>query len=109
MFQIFLTPMTTTFMTFSAMFGVVLHDAQLTKLAEVAISKHANIESIQPDEVRLLAKASVHTHVAAANYSSTNTSTQTSIQPRNENDKKYVSNRRHVSNDSDSDYVWPSI
>ena len=101
--------MTTTFMTFSAMFGVVLHDSQLTKLADVVVSKHTNIESIQPDEIRLLAKASAHTHVAAANYSSTNSSTQTSIQPRNENDKKYVFNRRALGNNFDSDYVWPSV
>lgn len=93
--------------SFSAMFGVVIHDTQIYNMASIATSLPAEISNISVSDVEF--KSSEHVHVAAVSFSVTNISQQTSIQPRNENDKKYIFNRRTLGNNFDSDYVWPSI
>jgi hypothetical protein len=93
--------------SFSAMFGVFVHDTQLLKLANVV--GPIDVTSFHSNDTELLAKSSQHVHMVSSSLSSVSGGQQISIQPRNENDKKYLSQRKTTQNNDDSDYFWPSI
>ena len=106
MFPAILNPLPV-MISFSAMFGVVIHDTQIYKATSLAALPISSI-STQAPNLEIL-KTSDHIHVASASFANPNSVQEVSIQPRNENDKKYVFNRRTLGNNFDSDYVWPSV
>lgn len=90
------------------MFGVVVHDSQLSKFADIAATAANDSVSIRIDDTKELAKSSQHIHVTVSSFASVDGGPQVAIQPRNENDKKYLSPRKTTTNNDDSDYFWPS-
>lgn len=107
MFPIFINP-TSVLISISAMFGIVVHDSQLFKITNLASLAAVDSVSIQSSDIALLDKSSQHIHVAVASPSTVDSGPQIAIQPRNENDKKYLSSRKTTTNNDDSDYFWPS-
>ncbi len=87
----------------SVIFGSLVHDAQLHNVASVIdiVSKKDALGSHYAAE---LVKTPVHVTLGEASVLSTSGGQQISVQPRNENDKKYLSPRRTATNHLDSDY-----
>lgn len=106
MFSILINPLSA-LVSFSAMFGVFIHDTQIYNMTAVAIVA-PGINSSSLKEIGLV-KVEQHAHPAVSSVSVVSVAQQTSIQPRSENDKKYVSQRRRFNNDFDNGYRWPSI
>lgn len=102
----FLHPLTL-LLSFSTMFGVFIHDTQIYNVAHVRATKPAKVISVGVKTSKLI-KNDQHTHPVTG-LSTVNVTQQTAIQPRSENDKKYVSQRRRLGNTFDNGYSWPSI
>lgn len=93
-----------------AAFGVFMHDTQLDTAIVTAVS---TIPAIMASNGEVQIKtpdphihAERHTFALSGRHLRTN---QPAIQPRNENDKKYVIQKRLWGNSFGSDYSWPSI
>lgn len=89
------------------MFGVFVHDAQFYDMATLSAVMPTEAITASVNEVDLL-KNSQHIHPVVGSFSNSSIQ-QTAIQPRNDNDKKYVSQRRRIGNTFDNGYSWPSI
>lgn len=87
----------------SIIFGSLIHDAQLHNVASVidVVSKRDALGSHYASE---LLKTPVHVTLGEVSVLSNSGGQQISTQPRNENDKKYLSPRRTATNHVDSDY-----
>jgi hypothetical protein len=87
----------------SVILGSLVHDAQLHNVASVidVVSKKDVLGSHYATE---LSKRSSHIPLGEALTLSNSGGQQISTQPRNENDKKYLSPRRTATNHLDSDY-----
>jgi hypothetical protein len=87
----------------SIIFGSLIHDAQLHNVASIIdiVSKKDVLGSHYASE---LLKSPTHVTLGEASVLSTSGGQQISTQPRNENDRKYLSPRRTATNHIDSDY-----
>lgn len=97
-------------LTFSAMFGVLIHDSRIDHAASVIavpamVSSHNDIESS-------LKLGDLHTHAERVSFSrsinSVNTAEPT-MRPRDEDDNKYVIQKKPSANTYGSVYSWPSV
>ena len=83
--------------------GVLMHDTQLDKATTVAVALPAVLASYGVAD--FAAKSSDHTHVHRVSIGSQ----QPRIQPRNGDDKKYMTQKRMSANLLGSEYSWPSV
>lgn len=96
----------------AASLGVFVHDMQLGGVAKVANEALPAIVSDYGGGLIELASRTQHIHSEAgtAIYSTYNMgSQQPAAQPRNKDDKKYVTQKRLRDNNFGNDYIWPSI
>jgi hypothetical protein len=88
-------------------FGVLLHDTQLDSAAVTALKLRdtsSEMSKLEPATSR-----TPHTHVEHAKIKHMH-GKQPSMQPRNEQEKKYVSQRKSpFANGFGHDYMWPSV
>lgn len=92
----------------TAAFSVLVHDSQIDFAAMTALAVPAAI--ITGDVVGLgLSDAGQHVHAERSSGSRATRSTQAATPPRNENDKKYVAQRRLLGDSFGSEFYWPSI
>lgn len=95
--------------TLTAAFSVLVHDSQIDFATMTAMAVPAAI--VTGDIVGLnLLGASQHIHAERGSFNSrTVGNNQAATPPRNENDKKYVAQRRLLGDSFGSEYYWPSI
>lgn len=88
-------------------FGILLHDTQIGTATELAALERPVVgESIN------LARLGQHIHMDQGTFTGAAFSTKTaqpSAQPRNNDDKKYIAQRRYIGDSSGGDYFWPTI
>ena len=89
-------------LTLCAMSGVLVHDSRLDRAAAAALP--AQISAVTSLEE--LKATDLHTHTERVSF--TQNVTQPSIQPRNDNDKKYIAHKKLATNTFGSVYIWPS-
>ncbi len=84
------------------MSGVLVHDSRLDRAAASALPAQTSaITSLEELKVNDL-------HAHAERVSFTQNVAEPSIQPRNDNDKKYVVQKKLTANTFGSVYIWPS-
>jgi len=89
-------------LTLCAMSGVLVHDSRLDRAAASALPAQTSaITSLEELKVNDL-----HTHAERVSF--TQNVAEPSIQPRNDNDKKYVVQKKLTANTFGSVYIWPS-
>lgn len=108
MFPLLLNPLPL-LLTFSAMFGVLIHDSRIDHAVSVIavpamVSSYNEIESA-------LKLSDLHTHSERVSFArslgSVNTAEPTT-RPRDEDDNKYVIQKKPSANTYGSVYSWPS-
>jgi hypothetical protein len=109
MFPIFINPLSI-LISLTAVFGVFIHDSQLNSVAMTAMSPPAITANYSHGAINLLSD-SQHIQSESSFLSSAYSlrSQQPTVQPRNEDDKKYIAQRRIMGNTFGNDYYWPSI
>jgi hypothetical protein len=109
MFPIFINPLSV-LLTITTSFGVILHDTQIDRATSTALTIPVAIATFGAAEVVLkLNDPHIHTERFSA---PTNAESLRSGQPRTpvrDDDKKYVSVKKYVSDGMGSEYHWPSI
>jgi hypothetical protein len=95
----------------TAVFSVFVHDAQLNSVAMTAMSLPAITSDYGHGAINLLPNNQHIQSESSSFLSSTYSlrSQQPTVQPRNEDDKKYIAQRRIMGNTFGNDYYWPSI
>lgn len=101
MFPIIFNP-TPILLTFCAMFGVLVHDTRLDRAAAAVLPAQSSVVTTVED----LKVNDLHTHAERVSFSQD--VTEPSIQPRNDQDKKYVVQKKLNANSFGSIYIWPS-
>lgn len=92
----------------TAAFSVLVHDSQIDFAAITVMAVPAAI--ISGDIASLgLADAGQHVHGERTSGSRTMRTTQAATPPRNENDRKFVAQRRLLGDSFGSEFYWPSI
>ncbi len=94
--------------SFTSVFGLFIHDTRIDKVflsaSESSVVNHNNY-----DHIRSFA-ADQHTHSEGRlMLTSGLNSHQPSTQPRGQDDKKYVAQKRLMGNGTGTSYIWPSI
>lgn len=102
MLQTFTKPLAI-LLTLLTVSGVLMHDTQIDKAVTVAVALPAVLASYGVAD--FAAKSADHTHTKRVSI----TSQQPRMQPRNSDDKKYVTQKRMSANLLGSDYSWPSV
>jgi hypothetical protein len=102
MLQIFSKPLPIA-LTLLTVLGVLMHDTQLDKATTVAIALPAVLASYGVADA--VARSSEHVHVERVSI----TAQQPRVQPRNSDDKKYMTQKRLSANLLGSEYSWPSV
>lgn len=96
------------FMTISTAFGVFIHDTQIDQMAATAALPAIVVGYGVAD---ILVKQTDHTHFERAGFNASIGrlhEAQPRVQPRNGDDKKYISQKKYNSTSYGSDYRWPS-
>lgn len=97
--------------TLAAGFGVVLHDTRLDKAATTALAVPIAVVSYGLADAGLkMNDAHIHTERVnvGENLRNLNYSVP-KLQPRTEEDRRYVAAKKYHTSGSDVDYQWPSI
>ena len=101
----------TVLISLTAVFGVFAHDTQLDKALVTAVSTPAVVADYGVSPVKLLT-VDQHIHFDSGSFSGYTYefgSQQPATQPRNEDEKKYIAQRRLMGNSFGNEYSWPSI
>ena len=94
--------------TLTAAFSVFVHDSQLDYAAITAIAVVP--AAIITSDVMALAHSGEHVHSERGSFARTvRSNNQTATPPRNEDEKKYIAQRRLLGDSYGSEYLWPSI
>ncbi|TAL14679.1 hypothetical protein EPN95_02125 [Patescibacteria group bacterium] len=109
MFQLFLNPLPI-LLTLAASFGVLFHDTQVDHAATSALALPSSFASYGGADVAIkLSDPHVHTEsFSVANNIEQLHSGQPRTQTRGDEDKKYISVKKFVSDGMGSEYHWPS-
>lgn len=94
--------------TLTAAFSVFVHDSQLdyATISAIAVVPAA----IMTTDIMNLGQSTQHIHAERGSFARTARSTQqAATPPRNEDEKKYVAQRRLLGDSFGSEYYWPSI
>jgi hypothetical protein len=92
--------------TLTAAFSVFVHDSQLDYAAISAIAVVP--AAIMTTDIMNLG-ANQHVHAERGSFARTARSNQAATPPRNEDEKKYIAQRRLLGDSFGSEYYWPSI
>lgn len=109
MFSVLLNPLPI-LLTITTSFGVLLHDTQIDKATKTALALPATIAAFGAADVAFKAN-DPHTHTERFSVSGelqTLKSAQPRVQARDDN-KKYISVKKYVSDGMGSQYHWPSV
>ncbi len=89
--------------------GILLHSIRLD--SALAAWSNAAIVTDQGVSLANLQKSDQHpqTEISSFTDNTRGVSSQPAMQPRNENEKKYIAQKRTNGNEIESDYIWPSI
>jgi hypothetical protein len=96
--------------TLAAIFGVFAHDTQIDNAFITALSTPAILADIntRPSEV-LSNDQHIHSERSSFSGVSFNTNFQPATKPRNEDDRKYIAQKRLMGSTTGHEYSWPSI
>lgn len=84
------------------MFGVFVHDSRLDSAAASVLPAQVSAMTALEE----LKVSDLHTHAERVGF--TQSVNDPSIQPRNDNDKKYIVQKKLTANSFGSIYIWPS-
>lgn len=109
MFPLLLNPIPA-LLTFSAMFGVLIHDTRFEHVTALAtmpaiVAGHAGVDAA-------IKQSDPHTHVERVSFARNLGSFKTaepSTRPRDEDDNKYVIQKKPNANSYGNVYSWPSV
>jgi len=110
MFPILINPLTL-LLSLTASFGVLVHDTNIDRAASIAISMPIGLAVVASVDSSFKF-SDQHTHTERVSYASAIHqigSEQPRTQTRNGDDKKYIFNKKYVSNTDGSEYHWPSV
>ncbi len=96
----------------TASLSILVHDTQLDGVAKAATESLTAIVSDHGSDLVDLASRSQHTHseTGTAMHNTYNMgSQQPAAQPRNKDDKNYITQKRLRGNNFGNDYIWPSV
>ena len=92
----------------TAVFGVFIHDTQIDSALAANVSTPAIVSDYSSSPIKLL-HVDQHIHFDSASFSNNLRTQQPATQPRNEDEKKYIAQRRLMGNTFGNEYSWPSI
>lgn len=97
--------------TLSTAFGVLIHDTQIDKATSTALTMPALIAAYGAADIALkLNDPHVHNERASLSEGVRDLkASQPRVQPRNGDDKKYVTQKKSAVTTFGSEYSWPSI
>ena len=95
----------------TAVFGVLVHDTKFDKAVLTAVTAPESISRYAESSASKFLSANNHIHVEVGSFMSKVGfgSQQPSSQPKSDDDKKYIAQKRLIDNGSGTDYHWPSI
>ena len=102
MFPLLLNPLPI-LLTLTTSFGVLLHDTQIDRAATTALALPATIAAFGAADV-VLKLNDPHTHIDRFSFA-----TNVPRTPARDDDKKYISVKKYVSDGMGSQYHWPSV
>lgn len=91
-------------LTLATSFGVLVHDTQVDRAASFAIVLPAIVATYGAADISLKL-SDLHVHTERVSFSAG----QPSMQPRSNDDKKYIVTKRYSVNAFGSEYSWPSV
>lgn len=96
--------------TLMAIFGVLVHDSQINGVIALAIPAPAIVTELKTGTTNL-SRTDLHplSEISTFSGNTHNVGFQPAAQPRNENDKKYITQKRLLGNSFGSEFLWPSI
>jgi hypothetical protein len=95
-------------LSLATMFGLLLHDTQIDRATTIVPARIASVSALESE----LKTNDQHIHAERVSVSENLGqlgNSQPRVQPRNENDKKYVTQKKVTANSFGSVYSWPSI
>lgn len=108
MFQLFLNPLPI-LLTLAASFGVIFHDTQVDRATTTALALPSAFVSYGGADVAIkLSDPHVHTESFSTSNIEQLHNGQPRTQTRGDEDKKYISVKKFVSDGMGSEYHWPS-
>lgn len=94
----------------TAVFSVFMHDARFNNILMTAVSESTIVADNSGFHNTLGNTHHIHVEASSSLGNSSNLRTQQpAAQPRKDNDKKYIAQRRIMGNTFGNDYQWPSI
>ncbi|NTW61671.1 hypothetical protein HGB24_03240 [Candidatus Saccharibacteria bacterium] len=90
------------------LFGLTIHDTQ-TDRALIHAAAPVPVTRLTESIEKLASEVHEHAHTESSSFSTVNIhNQQPSTQPRNEDEKKYVTQKRQKYSFAGSEYIWPS-
>ena len=109
MLSIIIKPLTL-LVSAATLFGVFIHDTRIDNALLSGTSNPGIIASYNSGEIKL---SSNEQHIHSENVSVSSALSlnyqQPATQPRNQDDKKYIAQKRLMGSGSDNEYSWPTI
>jgi hypothetical protein len=106
---VFISPLSI-LISLAAVFGVFMHDSQFDNILMTALSAPAITADYNNNVVNLMPGSHhIQSESSPIGSSFSLRVQQPAAQPRNEDDKKYIAQRRIMGNTFGNDYYWPSI
>ena len=100
-----------TMILLTAAFGVLMHDTQISNATITAVSP-SKVVSNNHIDVMIIMRGNKHINIEINSFSDSThniKAQQTSTQPKNEDEKKYIAQRRLMGNSVGNEYSWPTI
>jgi hypothetical protein len=99
----------TIMISLTATFGVFMHDTRLDQVianvATPAIASHSSVEHIRS----YISDQHVHSESNSFDRTAGAHMQQPTIKPRDQDDKKYIAQKKLMGSGSSEEYFWPSI
>ena len=95
-------------LSLATMFGLLLHDTQIDRAATIVPARIASVSTFESE----IKTNDLHIHAERVSVSENLGrlgNSEPRVQPRNENDKKYVTQKKFTANSYGSEYSWPSV
>lgn len=100
----------TVLISLTAVFGIFVHDSRIDEALITAVSTPVITVNYSPSPIRLMViDQHIHPEINSFSRASGLNSQQPATQPRNQDEKKYIAQRRLMGNTFGNEYSWPSI
>jgi hypothetical protein len=93
----------------SAGFGLAVHDTRLDKAIVDAVNNPVIISEVRSEPERLISELHIHSEMTSFASNLNLRAHQPSVQPKTDDDKKYIAQKRQKYSSAGSEYIWPSI